>query len=429
MRDAQWKPLRAAACDDLVRPLAGLAAADPPLDLASYPVTRQLLEEPSPLDSRAHKHREDLVDAALCAWTAALWARHGLDRCQVLGESADHPGAATIIAPARPMQRRLISPRAPAVGDRLCAMTSSDPRGTDAEVTTRIRAMRRSREMRRRKTSARKNARAWVLLMLLGALIAIGPIYQAATHQTGASSTKYTVIGAALFALGLAGMALQMIETKRLVFAPAPRVSELEGSRATELRRDRAGSAAGCLMLAALAVLIAAAAWNSLQVGRTWDAALRLLVAALAAFAAVRSAFGPAPGVWLGPESITDRSRGRRASIRWEQVTALNVDTEVEWLTIEPQSEWRVERSKKAAPWRRGPSSVRPYWVGCVEATGLPLDAFALARVVDHYLRHPELRAELGTPTSLATIAELTRTSPLMTVGERAALSFDYSPR
>jgi predicted RNase H-like nuclease len=51
----------------------------------------------------------DETDALLCAWTAALWARHGLDRCQVLGLPAEPAGApaATIIVPARPEQRRL----------------------------------------------------------------------------------------------------------------------------------------------------------------------------------------------------------------------------------------------------------------------------------------------------------------------------------
>jgi predicted RNase H-like nuclease len=50
------------------------------------------------------KHREDLIDALLCAWTASLRAPHGLDRCQVLGlpaKTIDEP-MATIIAPARP---------------------------------------------------------------------------------------------------------------------------------------------------------------------------------------------------------------------------------------------------------------------------------------------------------------------------------------
>jgi hypothetical protein len=42
------------------------------------------------------------------AWTAAFWARHGLERCQVLGLTATADGlpAATIIVPARPGQRR-----------------------------------------------------------------------------------------------------------------------------------------------------------------------------------------------------------------------------------------------------------------------------------------------------------------------------------
>ncbi len=104
--------------------------------LSSHPVTQRLAGEPSPLGDVAYKHREDLIDALLCAWTAALWARHGVDRCQVLGLPADPAGGAggpgggvdgpaggvgglgvgagdpgdgplaTIIVPARPEQRR-----------------------------------------------------------------------------------------------------------------------------------------------------------------------------------------------------------------------------------------------------------------------------------------------------------------------------------
>jgi predicted RNase H-like nuclease len=104
---AQWRPKRAAACDELVRRLSQLAIADPPLRLATHPVTQRLIEEPSPIEDAAYKHREDLIDALLCAWTAALWARHGLARCQVLGRhgSLSSGAAATIIAPARPEQR------------------------------------------------------------------------------------------------------------------------------------------------------------------------------------------------------------------------------------------------------------------------------------------------------------------------------------
>jgi predicted RNase H-like nuclease len=106
MPTAEFRSVRAAVCDDLIHRVAGLATADPPLDLRSHQVTRKLVEEPSPLDNRAYKHREDMLDAALCAWTASLWHRHGLDACQVLGAAPDLPRpGATIIAPARPSQR------------------------------------------------------------------------------------------------------------------------------------------------------------------------------------------------------------------------------------------------------------------------------------------------------------------------------------
>lgn len=101
---AQWRPVRARGCDLVVDRLAALARADPPLLLDSHPVTAAL-REPSPLADGPYKHREDLVDALLAAWTAALWARHGTDRCQVLGVPGGRPSA-TIVAPALPSQRR-----------------------------------------------------------------------------------------------------------------------------------------------------------------------------------------------------------------------------------------------------------------------------------------------------------------------------------
>jgi predicted RNase H-like nuclease len=112
---AAWRPVRAAACDVLIHRLATLRNASPPLDLRSHPVTARLLDEPSPLSDRAYKHREDLIDACLAAWTAALWIQCGADRCQVLGQHdllVDKRGRrATIIAPARPIQRSNTLPR------------------------------------------------------------------------------------------------------------------------------------------------------------------------------------------------------------------------------------------------------------------------------------------------------------------------------
>jgi predicted RNase H-like nuclease len=108
MRAAEWKPLRAITCDELIRRLGSLATADPPLDLRSHPATLELLEQPSPLDARQYKHREDLIDAIICAWSASLWHRHSFSRSQVLGPSPEGSSAerlATIIAPARPDER------------------------------------------------------------------------------------------------------------------------------------------------------------------------------------------------------------------------------------------------------------------------------------------------------------------------------------
>ncbi|OZB89049.1 MAG: DUF429 domain-containing protein [Microbacterium sp. 14-71-5] len=103
---SQWRATRAATCDDLILRLAKLAQAEPRLDLGSHPVTAALLLEPSPLADRAYKHREDLIDAVLCAWTARLWSRYGFTRCQVLGDQDGEPAlAATIIAPSQWDQR------------------------------------------------------------------------------------------------------------------------------------------------------------------------------------------------------------------------------------------------------------------------------------------------------------------------------------
>jgi predicted RNase H-like nuclease len=100
---AGFRPERASTCDELIRRMAGLQ--DPPLQLDSHPETKRLLDEPSPHADREYKHREDLIDAVLCAWTAALWHRHP-DRCQVLGPGPAHSAPrATIIAPARKSQR------------------------------------------------------------------------------------------------------------------------------------------------------------------------------------------------------------------------------------------------------------------------------------------------------------------------------------
>jgi predicted RNase H-like nuclease len=103
---AEWRPIRAAACNELIRRVVALRTAIPPIDLLSHPTTAVLATESSPHEDALYKSREDLLDAALCAWTASIWATHGVDRCQVLGLGDERRRPlATIIAPARPEQR------------------------------------------------------------------------------------------------------------------------------------------------------------------------------------------------------------------------------------------------------------------------------------------------------------------------------------
>lgn len=108
MKMAEFRPHRASQCDELIFRIMKLSSAVPPMDLASHPETLRLMEESSPIADREYKHREDLLDAALCAWTASLWFHLGEQRCQVLG--CDDPlfktNRSTIIAPAREGQRK-----------------------------------------------------------------------------------------------------------------------------------------------------------------------------------------------------------------------------------------------------------------------------------------------------------------------------------
>lgn len=111
---AEARARRAAATDELIHRIMHLRGATPPLDLASHPATAELGTTPTPVrGEKERKHREDLLDAALCAWTAALWHQHGGSRTQSLGTldrdraDVDERGrVAAIVAPYRGGQFR-----------------------------------------------------------------------------------------------------------------------------------------------------------------------------------------------------------------------------------------------------------------------------------------------------------------------------------
>jgi hypothetical protein len=81
MRTAEWRPIRAEACDELIRRMERLRFSDPPLSLSSHPVTARLLNEPSPMADRPYKH--------------TLASPHGPRRCG----TATEPSAARFWAP------------------------------------------------------------------------------------------------------------------------------------------------------------------------------------------------------------------------------------------------------------------------------------------------------------------------------------------
>ncbi len=100
---ADFKLVRGAACQLLLRQFSELKIGNAKIDFNSHQTTRELLNysDFSTLSAKEYKHREDLIDAIICAWTGLLWMNFGFDRCQVLGDAE-----ATIIAPARPSPRR-----------------------------------------------------------------------------------------------------------------------------------------------------------------------------------------------------------------------------------------------------------------------------------------------------------------------------------
>ena len=145
MSMAEFRPLRNAACDELVRRVGCLKDADPPMDLHTHPDTRRLVNEKSPDKRKDYKHREDLLDAAVCAWTAALWSRWGETRCQVLGEHDEAPQLAENVGTVsvegsdaqfldeRPRRRRIVGDY---VGNALNARWQRLP-GCDSAGTPR----------------------------------------------------------------------------------------------------------------------------------------------------------------------------------------------------------------------------------------------------------------------------------------------------
>ena len=108
MKAAQAWPARTAACDELIPRFATFVDRDVPIDLRSHPRSAERVDVTRPASATQYKRRDDLLDAAIRAWTAAFRHRYGLERSQVLGTPHGPPAQhaiASTIAPASPEQR------------------------------------------------------------------------------------------------------------------------------------------------------------------------------------------------------------------------------------------------------------------------------------------------------------------------------------
>lgn len=97
-------------------PINARLTDDPPLLIQSHPVTGDLAKQPSPLNDPAYKHREDLIDALLCALDRITMCATALTdgRSSACPPNPQAPGGHDD-RPARPKQRLqpLLNPHCP----------------------------------------------------------------------------------------------------------------------------------------------------------------------------------------------------------------------------------------------------------------------------------------------------------------------------
>jgi predicted RNase H-like nuclease len=104
MKSGEFYRKRARTFSELVQKLNDLKFNEVGIDLSSNKQTNELFDMSEALKKSDYKHKEDLLDAVICAWTGLLWLKFGTKRCQVLGSN----DTATIIGPMNGAQRRIL---------------------------------------------------------------------------------------------------------------------------------------------------------------------------------------------------------------------------------------------------------------------------------------------------------------------------------
>ncbi len=216
------------------------------------------------------------------------------------------------------------------------------------------------------------------------------------------------IFGGGCVALGLVlgvGVALRARRTG----PPAPALVTVDGVTATAIMRDRTDFTVG--LVAMLVMALTCVAWAALAAssGSSGGASVLTAAALWLTIPALLSALGRyvAGGVMLTADRLTYRSRGLETTIAWDEVALVVDDVPRGHVAFRSVDGVPVHHRFRAGPWRG--ERVAGADIGILRTEGLALGPAALARVLDHYARQPAARVELGDPTSLLTVASLSR--------------------
>lgn len=177
-------------------------------------------------------------------------------------------------------------------------------------------------------------------------------------------------------------------------------VGDLDGRPATILMRAHQD---GLTAVGSTGIALGFAAWGVLAgSGGRWPVGLALLGAAAwlmtLPLGIWTGRFGSG-GLWLTPELVEHRHRGRRSLMRWDDVEAVVPVWPHARLVGRPGAEVSHQDLTPWLPSRKpsaGPQDVD------VDVAGLRVDLGSLVEWLDRYRRDPLARIELGTEESLA---------------------------
>lgn len=233
--------------------------------------------------------------------------------------------------------------------------------------------------------------------------------------EWGASPSVNQVVAAFLILLILNAV-LQELARRFATSGPMPLVTTFAGQPATLVKRGAILFATQMTALIGIALALGALAWLGFRAGNVAVALLLALLAVWSGGVALPLVLGryTTGGVWLTPTGFTDRFRGIKVAFAWDDVAGaeFGVPDTVAWFGL-------TALPVVVRPLRAGAYAVRYFaWIWrnprkptmdsvFLDTRELGVNPGTLVQVIVHYARDPSRRHELGTESSLATIAAL----------------------